>query len=136
MTQYLKTVVTAVVAVSVITTLLPKDGFSKYVNLLASILVMTIIISPVFKWTPEITNADVITMNLESADYYLETEFQKNLAKKIRQELQDKTGKEFIVEVDATTDEIKTVKISPYNDAYAHIVTEFLSVGKDKVIEK
>lgn len=136
MTQYLKTVVTAVVAVSVITTLLPKDGFSKYVNLLASILVMTVVISPVFKWTPEITNADVITMNIESPDYYLETEFQKNLAEKIKHELKNRTGKEFIVEVDATTDEIKTVKISPYNDAYAHIVTEFLSVGKDKVIEK
>lgn len=136
MTQYLKTVVTAVVAVSVITNLLPKDGFSKYVNLLASILVITVVITPMFKWSPDITNTDIITMNTESPDYYVETEFQKNLAKKIRQELQDKTGKEFIVEVDATTDEIKTVKISPYNDAYAHIVTEFLSVGKDKVIEK
>lgn len=136
MTQYLKTVVTAVVAVSVITTLLPKDGFSKYVNLLASILVMTVVISPVFKWSPEITNTDIITLDMESAEYYVETEFQINLAEKIKQELQDKTGKEFLVEVDATIDEIKTVKISPYNDVYARIVMEFLSVGKDQVIEK
>ncbi len=136
MTQYIKTVVTAVVAVSVITTLLPKDGFSKYVNMLASILVMTVVISPVFKWSPEITSADIITLDMESPEYYVETEFQKNLAKKIKQELRDKTGKEFIVEVDATTEEIKTVRISPYNDVYARIVTEFLSVGKDKVIEK
>lgn len=136
MTQYLKTVVTTVVAVSVITTLLPKDGFSKYVNLLASILVMTIIISPVFKWTPEITNTDIITLDMESAEYYVETEFQKNLAEKIKQELKNKTGKEFIVEVDATTNEIKTVKISPYNDVHASIVMEFLSVGKEQVIEK
>jgi stage III sporulation protein AF len=136
MTQYLKTVVTAVVAVSVITTLLPKDGFSKYVNLLTSILVMTIVISPVLKWTPEISNADIITMDIESQDDYVETEFKKNLAEKIKQELRDKTGKEFIVEVDATTEEIKTVKISPYNDVYVRVVTEFLSVGKDKVIEQ
>lgn len=135
MTEYLKTVVTAVVAVSVITTLLPKDGFSKYVNLLASILVMTVVITPIFKTSPEITELDTESLQLEEIDY-ISAEFRKNLAEKIKSELHSKTNTEFIVEVDATTEEIKSVKISPYSQEYAKIAAQFTGVGEDKVIKK
>ena len=54
MTHYLKTIVTVVVGVSAIMVLLPKDGFSKYVNLLSGILVMAVVIMPVFNFEFEI----------------------------------------------------------------------------------
>lgn len=135
MTEYLKTVVTAVVAVSVITTLLPKDGFSKYVNLLASILVMTVVIAPIFKISPEIAELDTESLQIEKTDYISE-EFEKNLAEKIKSELRAKTNTEVTVEVDATYEEIRSVKIFPYSQEYAEITAQFTGVGEDKVIEK
>ncbi len=135
MSDYLKTVVTAVVAVSVITSLIPKDGFSKYINLLASIIVMAVVITPMFKFTPQMTEFNPEELELQQADFVAD-EFEKNLAEKIRAELYVRTGTDFVVEVQATTDEIKSVRISPYSREYAHIVEEFIGVGEDRVVLK
>ncbi len=135
MSDYLKTVVTAVVAVSVITSLIPKDGFSKYINLLASIIVMAVVITPVFKFTPQMAEFNPEELELQHADFVAD-EFEKNLAEKIKTELYARTGTDFVVEVQATTDEIKSVRISPYSREYAHIVEEFIGVGEDRVVLK
>ncbi len=135
MSEYLKTVVTVVVGVSAIMVFLPKDAFSKYVNLLAGILVMAVIIMPVFNLEFEIEEFDTEILEYSDTDYVAE-EFEKNLAEKIKTELRDKTGVEFFVEVWATTDEIKDIKISPYNREYAQIAARFTGVGEDKVMEK
>lgn len=133
MTHYLKTIVTVVVGVSAIMTLLPKDGFSKYVNLLSGILVMAVVIMPVFNLEFEIEEFDTEAMEYIDTDYVAE-EFRKNLAEKIKTELRTKTGIEFFVEVYATTEEIEYIKISPYNEEYAQIAAQFTGVGEDKVI--
>lgn len=135
MTQYLKEVVTSVVVVSVITTILPKDGFSKYVSLIASLLVMAIVITPVFNISSEIIEPDIETLQIENADY-VSLEFKKNLAEKIKTELSSKTNKEFLVEVDATYEEIMSIRIFPYNQEYSKIVAEYAGIGEDKVKEK
>ncbi len=134
MTQYLKTVITAVVSVSVLTTLLPKDGFSKYVNILASILVMTVVIAPVFKLSPELRQLDTEELKIVKTDY-VSAEFEKNLEEKIKTEMKSKTNIEFTVEVDATTEEIKSIKIFPYSQEYAKALAQFTGVGEDKVIK-
>ncbi len=135
MSDYLKTVVIAVVAVSVITSLIPKDGFSKYINLLASIIVMAVVVTPVFEFTPKMAELNPEELQLQHSDYVAD-EFEKKLAEKIKSELYTKTGKNFTVEVEATTDEIKSVRILPYNSEYARIVEEFIGVGEDRVVLK
>ena len=135
MTQYLKEVVTSVVVVSVITTILPKDGFSKYVSLIASLLVMAIVITPVFNISSEIIEPDIETLQIENADY-VSLEFEKNLADKIKTELSSKTNKEFLVEVDATYEEIMSIRIFPYNQEYSKILAEYAGIGEYKVKEK
>lgn len=135
MTEYLKTVVTAVVTASVLTALLPKDGFSKYVNLIASIIVMAVIITPVFDFAPEGIELDVENLEIAEHDFVAE-EFEKNLAEKIKLQLKSATGADFAVEVDATTDEIKSVRISPFSADYARITAKFTGIGEDRVMQK
>lgn len=135
MTQYLKTVVTAVIAVSVITSLLPKDGFSKYINLLSSIIILAVLCIPILEFQPQITGFDVQELEIES-NTYLQDEFARQLAEKIKAELKAKTNLNFQVEIYATTEEIHEIKIGPFSPEYAKIVADYVGIEEGKVREK
>ncbi|MBQ3181157.1 MAG: stage III sporulation protein AF, partial [Clostridia bacterium] len=119
MGQYLKTVVSAVLAVGIISVLLPRDSFSKYVNLLAGIIVMAVIISPIMSMRDkkiEFGHIDVEELEFNTNSYIME-EYEKELAQNIKEMLKTKTNINFSVSVRAEknddTIEIKEIEISP-----------------------
>ncbi|MBO5734326.1 MAG: hypothetical protein J6R66_05510 [Clostridia bacterium] len=143
MSEYLKTVVIAVVAVSVISVLFSKDSFGKYADLLAGIVVMTVVVAPIFNIGKEMeTNFDSIDIKqIEPiATSYLMDEFEKELATKVRGEIKRRTNTEVLVTVYARqtedTVEINQVEISPYSGEYVQIICEFLGIEEEKVTKK
>ena len=143
MSEYLKTVVIAVVAVSVISVLFSKDSFGKYADLLAGIVVMTVVVAPIFNIGKEMeTNFDSIDIKqIEPvATSYLMDEFEKELAAKTCEEIKKRTNTEVLVTVYARQTEdtvaINEVEISPYSGECVQIVCEFLGIEEEKVTKK
>ncbi len=143
MSEYLKTVIATVLSVGVLSALLPKNSFAKYVNIIASIVVMTVLLSPVLKLSRGIdTDFDTLDTQkltlLESS--YVAEEFESELALKLREELEKKTGREFSVEITAEVSEenvvIEKAAIFPYTKDYAGICASYLGIGEDKVVQK
>ena len=142
MAEYLKTVVSAVLAVGIISVILPKDSFGKYVNLLAGILVMSVIISPVLNIGDgeiKFKNLDIETLNFDVNSYIME-EYEKELAENVKDMLKEKTNIDFsvLVHADKKDDiiEIKEVKISPFTTEYVSVVSGYLGVDERRITQK
>ena len=50
MSEYIKTVVKAVIAVGIVTSLFSENKLSKYINLISGIVVMAVLILPVLEF--------------------------------------------------------------------------------------
>lgn len=141
MGEYLKTIVSSVVAVSILSAILPKDGFFKYTNLLSGLIVMAIIISPVLKSNDDFlkTDFDVERIEIETNTYLME-EYEKELSENIKNMLKEKTNINFkvLVFAEKTNDtiEIKEIKISPYATSYSDAVAEYLGIDSRRITEK
>ena len=133
MSEYIKSIVSAVIAVGLITTLFSKNSFSKYINLLSSIIVMAVLILPVVRVSFEPMEFSADEVKIEK-NRYLQDEFEKVLQERIKEELKRKTGKDFEVLVSAeVTDDakIQQIKLSPYSEEYAKIVREYLGFDEN-----
>ena len=142
MGQYLKTVVSAVLAVGIISVLLPRDSFSKYVNLLAGIIVMAVIISPIMSMRDkkiEFGHIDVEELEFNTNSYIME-EYEKELAQNIKEMLKTKTNINFSVSVRAEknddTIEIKEIEISPYKPEYTALIRDYLGISEGRITQK
>lgn len=140
MSEYLKTVVSVVIAVSLLSTILPQNSFGKYGNLLTSIIVMAVLCAP-FINTRNNIELDFLPTQLEfSKNSYIMQEFEKELAKKIEGELENTTNLDFSVTVRAEKNEdiieIKEIEISPFSNEYAAIVSEYLGIGEERITQK
>ena len=140
MSEYVKTVVSVVIAVSLLSVILPQNSFGKYGNLLTSIIVMAVLCAP-FVNTRNNIELDFLPTQLEfSKNSYIMQEFEKELAKKIESELEGKTSLDFSVMVRAEKNEdiieINEIEISPFSNEYARIVSEYTNVGEDRITQK
>lgn len=140
MSEYIKTIILTVLAVSVVSYLLPKNSFGKFGNVISSIIVVTVILMPV-KSGEKMYLKEIDTEELSKFENtYLESQFEEDLGKKLCQELKEKTGKEFSsdVEVSIVGEEISIVRISifPYTNEYAKIAASYLGTEEDKIFQK
>ena len=141
MSEYIKTVIITVLSVSVISCLFPKNSFGKFANIIASIIVMAVLLMPVAKLGGNFS-FDTLPEDLpvNSENIYLKSELEKELAHKLKQELYEKTGKEFSVEIKASVTQesvsIERVKIFPYTAEYAGICASYLGIEEDRVVQK
>lgn len=142
MGEYLKTVVSCVLAVGIITTLLPRGSFSKYANLLSGIIVMAVVISPFISgggidFEFEDINIEELEINTNS---YIMEEYEKELAKNITKMLKEKTDIDFLVTVRAEKSneviEIKEIEITPYTSKYSALISDFLGIDEGRISQK
>lgn len=142
MREYLKTVVSCVLAVGIITTLLPRGSFSKYASLLSGIIVMAVVISPFISGGDkriefEDINIEEIEINTNS---YIMEEYEKELAKNIEKMLKEKTDIDFSVTVRAKKKddiiEIKEIEITPYTSKYSSLISEYLGIDEGRISQK
>ncbi len=142
MNEYLKTVVSAVFAVGIISAIFPKDSFGKYINILASVLVLAVILSPVLNISKNDIDFDRIdTKKLElDVNTYIMEEYEKELAQNIRERLKEETNLDFSVVVYADKEEdvinIDKIELSPYTSKASHIVSEYLGIPERSIVEK
>ena len=145
MTGYLKMVIAAVICVSLICGVLPKDGAGKYAGFAAGLIIIAIVVSPLFQlageWSPGLSAVE--TQELELAgESYLMDEFEKTLAQRVKEKLLDDTGMDFEVTVFGKTDSegnvagIESVEIAPYSAQYARIVADYIGIAQDRVVEQ
>lgn len=138
MSEYLKTVITSVFAISTLSVFFPKDSFGKYANLLSGIIVMSILLIPV------LNTDDVILQELPGMEEievnenrYLMDEFEKELSKRVERKLKDTTGRQFSVTAyasyDGETVEIEGVEIEPFSKEYAAVVSDYLAIEEEKI---
>lgn len=140
MGEYLKTIVSVVLAIGLLSIIFPKNSFGKYINLLTSIIVMAILIVPLFNSHNEI-DMDFSASELEySQNTYIMEEFEKELAKNIEYELNEKTNRDFSVNVHAEKKEeiinVYEIEIFPYSEEYAKIVAEYLGIDEERITQK
>jgi len=142
MVSYIKTVIGAVLAVGAINSIFTNNPFGKYINFLSSVIVMTVLISPILNGGDEIkinTNIDTEILETKSTSYIMD-EFENNLSQKIEEEMKRQTGSNFFVAVQAVekenTVEIKEIEISPYSEEYAKAVSEYTGIKEGSVTEK
>lgn len=141
MSQYLKTVITSVLAISTLSVFLPKDSFGKYANLLSGIIVMSILLIPVLNTDDEIFLEVPRIEEMETYENrYLMDEFEKELSQRIEKNLCDTTGIQFSVTVYAASDgetlEINEVEMTPFSEEYAAMVAEYLAIEEEKITQK
>ena len=142
MSEYLKTIVASVFAVGIISVLFSKDGFGKYVGVLSSIIVITIIASPIINNSQK--NLDFEALDIEELEFntnsYIMEEFEKELSEKVSDKLKSATGIEFSVTVYANkTDEvveIEKIEIAPYSKEYVTVISEYLEVDERRIVQK
>ena len=95
MSHYIKTVIGAVLAISMLNCFFTKDGFGKYVNLLSAVIVMAVILSPILNISKNISintkNIDVKPLEIKGNTYIME-EFEERLSIEIADELKKKTN--------------------------------------------
>lgn len=143
MSEYIKTVIITVLSVSVISYLFPKNSFGKFANIIASVIVMTVLLLPALKLgRKESLNLDKLPVQelAQSENDYIKAEFETELSQKLRQELKNKTGKEFFVNITVVVDEetvsIEKTAIFPYTKEYAGIAASYLGIEEDRVVQK
>lgn len=142
MGEYLKTIVSAVLAVGVISALLPNDSFSKYANLLAGIIVMAVVVSPIISVRDkkiEFNQIDIENLELNTNSYIME-EYEKELARNVENMLKEKTNIDFSVTVRANKAEdiieIEEIEISPYTSEYLALVCDYLGIEEGRITQK
>lgn len=142
MGEYLKTIVSSVLAVGLISAILPAGGFSKYVNLLSGIIVMAVIVSPIINSQNKgysFDEIDLKTLEINTNSYIME-EYEKELALNIKSMLKDKTNTEFSVTVYADKNEeiveIKRIEISPYTSECSALICNYLGIDEGRITQK
>ncbi len=141
MSEYLKTVITSVLAISTLSVFFPEDSFGKYANLLSGIIVMSILLTPVLNtgdtFFQEIPKTEEIVI---SENRYLMEEFEKQLSRKVEEKLADDFRINFSATVYAMSDgenvEISKVEITPFSKEYRETVAEYLAIEEDKITER
>lgn len=130
MSEYIKTVVKAVIAVGIITSLFSENKLSKYINLIAGIVVMAVLILPVLNISPKPLEFDTVELELQK-NTYLKDEFEKTLEERIKEEVKRQTSREIEVKVKANIEESKIEKISikPYKEEYVNLIKKYLNTG-------
>lgn len=142
MSEYIKTIVTAVLAVGMISVLFPKGSFGKYVSMLSGIIVMAVVAFPLLNIDANDIDFDILnTENLEiKTNSYIMEEFEKELARKIQDELKSKTNIEFSAVVFAEKKDniitINKVEISPYSEEYVRIVSQYTGIEEGRILKK
>lgn len=142
MGEYLKTIVSSVLAVGIISALLPRNEFSKYVNLLSGIIVMTLIVSPIISTgnkNMEFDRLDIEKLEFDTNSYIME-EYEKKLSQNIKNMLKEKTDIDFSVTVIADKNdnviEINEIQIAPYSSQYALLISDFLGINEGRISQK
>lgn len=142
MGEYLKTIVSSVLAVGLISAILPAGGFSKYVNLLSGIIVMAVIVSPIIDLQERgyrLDEIDIKNLELNTNSYIME-EYEKELALNIKSMLKDRTNTDFSVTVyaDKSSDviEIKMIEISPYTSECSKLICDYLGIDEGRITQK
>lgn len=145
MADYLKMVIAAVICVSLVCGILPREGAGKYAGFAAGLIVIAIVVSPLFKLsgTLNLQLSDIETQKLSvKGASYLMDEFEKTLSVCIAEKLKTETGRSFQVTVEGKTDEtgeitgVARVGLSPYSADFAKIVAEYIDISQDKVVEQ
>ncbi len=145
MADYLKMVIAAVICVSLVCGILPRDGAGKYAGFAAGLIVIAIVVSPLFKLsgTLNLQLSDIETQELSvKGASYLMGEFEQTLSVRIAEKLKTETGRSFQVTVEGKTDEtgeitgVARVGLSPYSADFAKIVAEYIDISQDKVVEQ
>lgn len=145
MADYLKMVIAAVICVSLVCGILPREGAGKYAGFAAGLIVIAIVVSPLFKLsgTLNLQLSDIETQELSvKGASYLMDEFEKTLSVRIAEKLKTETGRSFQVTVEGKTDEtgeitgVTRVGLSPYSTDFAKIVAEYIDISQDKVVEQ
>ena len=145
MADYLKMVIAAVICVSLVCGILPREGAGKYAGFAAGLIVSAIVVSPLFKLsgTLNLQLSDIETQELSvKGASYLMDEFEKTLSVRIAEKLKTETGRSFQVTVEGKTDEtgeitgVARVGLSPYSADFAKIVAEYIDISQDKVVEQ
>ena len=145
MADYLKMVIAAVICVSLVCGILPREGAGKYAGFAARLIVIAIVVSPLFKLsgTLNLQLSDIETQKLSvKGASYLMDEFEKTLSVRIAEKLKTETGRSFQVTVEGKTDEtgeitgVTRVGLSPYSADFAKIVAEYIDISQDKVVEQ
>lgn len=145
MADYLKMVIAAVICVSLVCGILPREGAGKYAGFAAGLIVIAIVVSPLFKLsgTLNLQLSDIETQELSvKGASYLMDEFEKTLSVRIAEKLKTETGRSFQVTVEGKTDEtgeitgVTRVGLSPYSADFAKIVAEYIDISQDKVVEQ
>ena len=138
MSEYLKTVITSVLAISTLSVFFSEDSFGKYANLLSGIIVMSILLTPVLNTDGAFLQEFPQTEKMEIGENrYLMEEFEKQLSQKVEEKLATITGTQFSATVYAVSDgenvEINKVEIVPFSEDYAKIVAEYLGIKEEKI---
>ena len=142
MSEYLKTIVITALVVGMVSTLLPKDSFGKYVNLLAGIIVITVVISPILNVRNkdiDFSRIDIKELELSTNSYIME-EYEKELARKVENLVKEKENIEIsvLVRADKKDDiiEIKEIEIAPFTSDYALIISDYLGIDRGRITQK
>ena len=140
MSEYLKTIVSAIMLVSLICSILPKESGGKMVSFSVGLIIILLTVSPALKFVKSdiYKFSDIKTEELiiKPKDYIMD-EFEKNLALKIKENLNSNTD----VTVYGKTDRegnvagVEKVKIYPYNEDVAEKISNLLEIEKAKVVE-
>ena len=132
MSEYIKTVVKAVVSVGIITSLFSENKLSKYVNLISGIVVMAVLILPVLDISPEPLEFDAVELDVQK-NTYLKDEFEKTLEERIKEEVKRQTSQEIEVNVETDVEEAKIERISikPYKEEYVNLIKKYLNTGEN-----
>lgn len=145
MADYLKMVIAAVICVSLICGILPREGAGKYAGFAAGLIVIAIVVSPLFKLSGslnlQLSDIETQELSVKGASYLMD-EFEKTLSVRIAEKLKTETGRSFQVTVEGKTDEtgeitgVARVGLSPYSADFAKIVAEYIDISQDKVVEQ
>lgn len=145
MADYLKTVIGAVILISFLVSVLPKEGTGKYAHFAAGLLVLAVVLLPLFRLTArwDVTLSEIPTKSIKTSEStYLMDEFEKNLSFKISEKMKAETGIAFDVTVFAKTDKdgsitgVERVEITPFSNKYAETVSAYVGITVSKVEEK
>ena len=140
MSEYLKTIVSAIMLVSLICSILPKESGGKMVSFSVGLIIILLTVSPTLKFVKSdiYKFSDIKTEELiVKPQGYLMDEFEKNLALKIKENLNSNTD----VTVYGKTDRegnvagVEKVKIYPYKEDVAEKISNLLEIEKAKVVE-
>lgn len=140
-----KMMIAAVICVSLICGILPKEGAGKYAGFAAGLVVVAVIISSFCKLSDE-QKLPLADLSIETLTFrgetYLTEEFEKTLAERIAEKLKTETGFTFDVAVlaevkqDANAIHTTSVEIAPYSAQYARLVADYIGIAQDRVVEK